>query len=68
MTLEIKHLQTSEADEISRLRKENAELKAKNAQLEDDVAFWKAKCKELKPIQSDKTLQERLNEVCKKRD
>lgn len=30
MAMEIKHLQTSEADEISRLRAENAELKEKH--------------------------------------
>ena len=59
MALEIKHLTTQmhdmstkavgvacdAIDEISRLRAENAELKAKIAQLEDDVAFWKAKAK-----------------------
>jgi len=43
MAMEIKHLQTSEADEISRLRAESAELKANVAQLEDNVAFWKKK-------------------------
>ena len=49
--MELKHLNpqhvmdvTGKAiDEISRLRAENAELKAKNAQIEDDVAFWKKK-------------------------
>ena len=59
MALEIKHLTTQmhdmltkavgvvcdAIDETSRLRDENAELKAKIAQIEDDVAFWKAKAK-----------------------
>lgn len=41
----IADLEESHKMEVEQLLIEIAELKAKNAQLEDDAAFWKAKAK-----------------------